>query len=436
MSEKTFIGYTPHSWQKVVHQAIELAGPKAGKMFVVKSPRQIGKSLLCEMELLRHAINYKGSVNYCVSITFAQCKKIFLELWKGIRDSGIVAHCDKQSMELEFTNGSVIKFKSAQQRESLRGETCKNNGIVIIDEAAYISQDIIEIILPWTNVHHSNILMTSTPKMKAGPFYEWYTAGLDPSNTLVESFDLSKFDTTEMLSLEKVELYRHQMSKNKFVTEILGEFSDSGAGVFDLSKDIWRKDDTMTWSDLFIGIDWGSGSSGDYTVISGFTPDATQQMLEMTNDKTPTEQIAWLSSIIRQVQPNKVKKILCEKNSIGAVYFDMLKRELPNYPIYDFITSNSSKREIIEYMIQRIENENIKLINNKEQYVQFGAYQEEITSSGQITYNSEAPMHDDCVMASAIALKSIKDLETNGNYTVSFARPQNHKHKLRENYGF
>ena len=395
MSEQVFIGYKPHTWQRVVHEAIDLAGPKAGKMFVVKSPRQIGKSLMCEMELLRHAINYKGSVNYCVSITFAQCKKIFLELWKGIRDSGIVAHCDKQSMEIEFTNGSIIKFKSAQQRESLRGETCKNNGIVIIDEAAYISQDIIEIILPWTNVYHSNILMTSTPKMKAGPFYDWYMAGLDTSNNLVESFDLSRYDTSEMLPIEKVELYRHQMSKNKFVTEILGEFSDSGAGVFDLSKDIWRKDDKLSLDSLFIGIDWGSGSSGDYTVISGFTPDATQQILEMTNDKSPTEQINWLSNIIKQAPPNKVKKILCEKNSIGAVYFDMLKRELPNYPIHEFVTSNSSKREIIEYMIQRVENESIKLFNNKEQYVQFGAYQEEITSSGQITYNSEAPMHDD-----------------------------------------
>lgn len=434
MNEKVFIGYKPHSWQKVVHDAIEAAGTKAGKMFVVKSPRQIGKSLLCEMELLRHAINYKGSINYCVSITFAQCKKIFLELWKGVRDSGIVAHCDKQSMELEFTNGSVIKFKSAQQRESLRGETCKNNGITIIDEAAYISQDVIEIILPWCNVHHANILMTSTPKVKSGPFYDWYTAGLDTSNNLVESFDLSKFDTSEMLSPEKVELYRHQMSRNKFITEILGEFSDSGAGVFDLSKDIWRKDDNLSYNDLFYGIDWGSGSNGDYTVITAFDPSGTQQLLEMTNDKTPTEQIAWLTGILSNVPPNKVKKILCEKNSIGAVYLDMLKKALPNYPIYDFNTTNQSKREIIEYMIQRVENENIKLINNKEQYIQFGAYQEEITPSGLITYNAEAPCHDDCVMASAIALKPIKDLETNGNYKLSFGPKANQKHKLRDKW--
>ena len=97
----------------------------------------------------------------------------------------------------------------------------------------------------------------------------------------------------------------------------------------------------------------------------------------------------------------------------------MLKNNLFGYPVEDFTTSNSSKREIIEYLIQRVENENIKLINDKEQYVQFGAYAMEITNSGQITYNGLPGTHDDCVMATAFAFKCIKDLESN-NYTLSF----------------
>lgn len=81
MSEKRiFRGYTPKAWQQVVHDAITNTTDDAGKIFVVKSPRQIGKSFLIEMELLRHAINNNNSVNICVSITFSNCKKILVKV--------------------------------------------------------------------------------------------------------------------------------------------------------------------------------------------------------------------------------------------------------------------------------------------------------------------------------------------------------------------
>ena len=419
MSEKlTFKGYVPKPWQKVVHEAITKAGPKAGKVFVVKSPRQIGKSFLIEMELLRHSINYHNSINICVSITFSNCKKIFKELYDGIIESGIIQVCDKQSMEITLINGSQIIFKSAQQRESLRGYTIKNNGILCIDEAAYIQDDIFSTIFPWTNVNHANILMVSTPRIKQGIFYEYFNEGINGS-TIIESFDLSKFDTSEMLTQEKVEFYRRKMPKAQFITEILGEFSDTGAGVFDISKNIWLKSQISIYDDIFIGIDWGTGTNNDYTVVSGVNAAGQQVLLEKTNSLSPVEQITWIISIIKKIDKHKIKKILCEKNSIGTVYYDMLKGNLIGYPVEDFITSNSSKREIIEYLIQRVENENIKLINDKEQYVQFGAYAMEITSSGQITYNGIPGTHDDCVMATAFAFKCIKDLESN-NYTLSF----------------
>ena len=430
--ERTFIGYKPKPWQKVVHDAIEAAGPKAGMIFVVKSPRQIGKSLLVEMELLRHSMNYANSVNICVSITFSNCKKIFKELYDGIAESGMVRHCDNQSMEITLINGSQIIFKSAQQRESLRGYTIKNNGILCIDEAAYIQDEIFSIIFPWTNVNHSNILILSTPRMKSGIFYEYYTTGIEGSD-IIKSFDLSKFDTSEMLSKDKVELYKKKMPRAQFITEILGEFSESGAGVFDISKNIWYKG-ISKYDDIFIGIDWGSGTNNDYTVISGFTPDGNQVLLEMTNSTSPMEQINWIANIIKRIPQNKIRKILCEKNSIGAVYIDALKRQLPNYSIEELYTDNSGKREIIEYLIQRVENENIKLLDDKEQYIQFGAYAMEITKSGQITYNGLPGTHDDCVMASAFAMKCIKDLESS-EYNLSFGtKSSSHRSSYRNKY--
>ena len=415
-----FTGYKPKPWQKVVHDAITAAGPKADAVFVAKSPRQIGKSLLIEMELLRHAMNYKGSVSICVSITFPNCSKIFKELEAGIAGTGLMAQCDRQALEITLINGSKIIFKSAQQRESLRGYTIKRGGILCIDEAAYIPDEIFGTILPWTNVHHANTLIVSTPRIKQGTFYEYYTEGLNGSK-FIKSFDLSKFDTSEMLSPEKVELYRRKMSKRQFLTEILGEFSDSGAGVFDISKDIWLKEPVTGYTDISIGIDWATGSGNDDTVLSGFDLSGRQVMLHRTNQLSPTEQIDWIVDIINRIDRHRIRKIVCERNSIGTVYLDLLKKRLPGYPIEEFVTSNSSKRDIIERLISRVDNETIKLINDKEQYLQFGGYALEITSSGAVTYNGLPGVHDDIVLADAFAIRGITELESS-TYAISFGR--------------
>ena len=415
-----FTGYKPKPWQKVVHDAITAAGPKADAVFVAKSPRQIGKSLLIEMELLRHAMNYKGSVSICVSITFPNCSKIFKELEAGIAGTGLMAQCDRQALEITLINGSKIIFKSAQQRESLRGYTIKRGGILCIDEAAYIPDEIFGTILPWTNVHHANTLIVSTPRIKQGTFYEYYTEGLNGSK-FIKSFDLSKYDTSSMLSPEKVELYRRKMSKRQFLTEILGEFSDSGAGVFDISKDIWLKEPVTDYTDISIGIDWATGSGNDDTVLSGFDLSGRQVMLHRTNQLSPTEQIDWIVDIINRIERRRIRKIVCEHNSIGTVYLDLLKKRLPGYPIEEFVTSNSSKRDIIEHLISRVDNETIKLINDKEQYLQFGGYALEITSSGAVTYNGLPGVHDDIVLADAFAIRGITELESS-TYAISFGR--------------
>ena len=375
------------------------------------------------MELLRHAMNYKGSVSICVSITFPNCSKIFKELEAGIADTGLMAQCDRQALEITLINGSKIIFKSAQQRESLRGYTIKRGGILCIDEASYIPDEIFGTILPWTNVHHANTLIVSTPRIKQGTFYEYYTEGLNGSK-FIKSFDLSKFDTSEMLSPEKVELYRRKLSKRQFLTEILGEFSDSGAGVFDISKDIWLKEPVTNYTDISIGIDWATGSGNDDTVLTGFDLSGRQVMLHRTNQMSPTEQIDWIVDIINRIDRRRIRKIVCEHNSIGTVYLDLLKKRLPGYPIEEFVTSNSSKRDIIERLISRVDNETIKLINDKEQYLQFGGYALEITSSGAVTYNGLPGVHDDIVLADAFAIKGITELESS-TYAISFGRRRN-----------
>ena len=147
--------------------------------------------------------------------------------------------------------------------------------------------------------------------------------------------------------------------------------------------------------------------------------------LEYTNTLSPSEQIDWIADIIlNKLDPKKIKKIFAESNSIGNVYIDLLRKKVEgslgnNVKIEEFTTTNDTKREIIEYLISRIGNESVKLFDDNEQYREFSMYMMEITPSGKVSYNAQLGAHDDCVMASAIALYGIKKLEKTGKYSVS-----------------
>ncbi len=423
MLTKRIIGPKLFPWQSVVVDAIKRAGTNAEKIFVVKSKRQVGKSFLCMCELVRHSLDTPNSKSIMISLTYKNCSKIFKELATLLNKAPFVDSINNSSMTINFTNGSMIEFKSAQTGDRLRGDTVTHGGILILDECAFLSDDIFAIVFPYVNFYKCNILMVSTPFLKSGEFYKYYQEGLSGNNPLVESIDLASYDTSEVLSEQKIEMYRKLLPEFQFTSEILGEFIDEGGGVFNIKNNVWRSTnltfvDPSEYNEIFLGIDWSVGNNGDYTVISGFDANATQQLLQYTNNATPNEIIDWIVNIVKKIPANKIKSFLCEQNSIGNIYIDMLRKQLPDIKVESFVTSNTSKREIIEYMIARVNDETIKFINDREQRLQLGAYQMEVTNSGSITYNGKG-QHDDICMANAIALKGLKDKQKS-KYILSF----------------
>lgn len=146
---KVYKGYRPFLWQYKVHTAMNDAY-RSGRIYTVKAKRQVGKSLTAENELLRFAINYPGSVNCIVEPTLGQSRKVFKELTNAVDGSKIIKKKNESLLEIEFVNGSVILFKSGEQLDSLRGFTV--TGLLVLDEAAYLKDEVFEILKPTTDV--------------------------------------------------------------------------------------------------------------------------------------------------------------------------------------------------------------------------------------------------------------------------------------------
>lgn len=385
-------------WQQDVYDSMDGAY-RSGNIYVVKSKRQVGKSCLAALLLIEYALKYK-CISVVVEPTQAQSRRLYKQIVDMMVKTGLIKSANSQLLTIEFNNGSEILFKSAEQKDALRGFTV--SGILVIDEAAFISTDIFEILYPTCDANNAPMLVISTPLFCSGEFYELYMRGIN-GDARVTSFDWSKYDTSVFLSKEKLEYYRNTLSPLKFKSEYLGEFISEGSYLFgDITKNIKTYKEITRPS--FAGIDWGSGNGGDFTVMVMANEDGVVTDVYSMKDVPPTEQIDRLANIINNTP--SLKSVCVEMNSIGRVYYDNLRKKIKT-PIRQFTTTNDSKRDIIEQLISAFMTDEILIPNDEEMIRELQHYSVEKTKTGY-TYNGADGVNDDYVIALALVYDTLK----------------------------
>ena len=412
-----------YSWQKaVVDSVCNQIG--TGIKVVVKAPRQRGKSFVAQAVLIHYALNYRNTVNAIIEPTNAQARKVFRSIKNALWESGVISKANETFLEIEFINGSRIMFKSAESGDNLRGYTI--SGICVLDEAAYLQQEILELVLPWLNVHNAPMLIVSTPKIRDGVFYNYYKEGIDGKNNVI-SIDWCDWDTSEMISKDMIEQYRKILTKNQFKSEILGEWLDDDSLVFSYLKENINQNPQLTDNQVFIGIDFGSGDGNDYTSLTGFNEKGEMIFLDYFNDLSTLQQVERITADLEQFG-YKIKSINAEGNSIGKPLTDLIVKMLNEHQqqvivskINRWITTNASKSELVKEMQVALEQGNIKLMDDKMLMTQMSAYEAEYNPKTQVvTYNGAYGTHDDLVMSTMLAWDAFTKQSRTGNYTISF----------------
>lgn len=396
-----------HKHQRDVYDAVVNDGG-AGDIYVVKSKRQCGKSFLASLILIYFSLNRRDTTSLIVEPTLNQSRRIFKDIVKMLEGSGIIKNANQSLLSIDFINGSEIIFKSAEQFDAIRGYSV--SGILIVDEGAFIRDDVYEILFPVRDAHNAPMLVISTPLFCDGYFYRLFTS------TNSKSYDWCDYDTSYFLSDEKLEQYRNTLSELKFRSEYLGLFITDGGYVFRNITKCVLSDSDITGEPVVCGIDWAVGNDGDDTVLSLLDANANAVDFIRLNNMSPVEQIDAIAGKLNTIP--SLKKVVVEQNSIGNVYFDMLKHNFSRHSIITkFNTTNESKRRIIEQLATAFQNENIHIPNDRELINQLQHYSVEKTKTGY-TYNG-AGAHDDYVMSLAMAYDS---LTAKSAYCVSFKR--------------
>ena len=419
---RTYKGFKPYLHQQdVISELKDARG--TGKVVTVNSSRQKGKSYMISNLLLYFAINFAKTNNYCVSPTLKQSKAIYRVIMDAIGNSGVVKSKNATDLTITLINGSTINFKSAEQRDALRGFTAD---FLAIDEAAFIPDEIFYLILPWTDAKKAPILMTSTPFVKGGFFFNYFNYGLENThNTVTINWNDPKYKESieKILPPEKLEEYRQVLPSNVFKTEYLGEFLDDDGAVFVGLKEILC-DTAITPTDrLYVGLDFSNQGENDYTVISIFNDKGNQVYIKYFNNTSPLGQIV---KIVKELEPlaDQIDVISCELNSIGTPYTDLIKEksQILEDKVEGFQTSNTSKNAIVLNMQTAIENKNVTLLPDDKEIREFGYFTATYNpKTRNVSYAAPQGLNDDTVMATLIAYDAYRQGTTVGSYSIGFA---------------
>lgn len=387
-------------WQKdVINYYVD---NPSGRIIVVKSLRQTGKSFLAKYLLVYAALS-DVNVSLSVSPVLSQSRKLYKEICDFAQP--LVKYSNGSTYEITFLNGSKVLFRSAEQGNTIRGIT--TSGICIIDEAAYIQDDVMySIIMPTTTVYNADIFVFSTPRNKQGFFYDFYVQGLNDSK--IKSFNWSAYDTSKYLPSETRELYRRQMPKQAFKCEILGEFADGDGQVFSNFKSCVYNNKIDKNQPIYMGVDPAANVGNDDTSITiGQLSNNIIIIDEIItfNDKSANDTIQYIVQLLNKYKGSEIY-LKMEKQSIGNVYFSLLQDELDkndiDATISTFNTTNKSKDKIIKQLMVLFERNMIEIPDDKKLLNELEAYEAKLSPSGCMVYNARIGCKDDMIMSTAI----------------------------------
>lgn len=396
------------------------------RFFIYAASRQSGKSFLALQLLLYTALNNKDTVSMFVSMTYSQTEKLFNELVRATRDSGVISSFSKASHEVQFINGSQVLFRSYQNPDSCRGYHI--SGILIIDEAAWMNDgDFDMIFLPMLQNHRkSKALIISSPR-GCNWFYNYYmrgTKGARATNKSVLSFR-STYEENPFCDKDEIMELSKTLPPNIFKQEFMAEFISNAMSAFgDCFKKCMEVYDFNTLKPsptdrYYAGID--VGRQEDYTVLT-IMSSLTGRVVDIVRIRqTSFENI--VSELVKHIKKWNPVSILCETNGIGDVFFELLQKKLSELNIFSlksFTTTNMSKNNIVEALKIAFENGEIIIPDDIDLIDELEVFECNYSKTAHaVVYSARSGKHDDMVMSLCICNWARRNHINKGNYAIA-----------------
>ena len=386
----TIKGYTPHTKQKEIHNSIINEGYK---YYILNIGRQFGKTMLGINQMLYWAINHKGCNIAWVTPIYKQSKKVFDEMEKVTKSSGLFEY-NRSDLTISGFN-SQIQFFSGERPDNIRGNTFD---YLIVDEMAFTRPELwSEVLSATVLVKGKKVIFISTPKGKN----HFYQLSLQPNyDNRYKYFHYSSYDNP-MIDAEDLEERKRSLPKHIFEQEYLAKFIDNASGLFKNVDSCVIKTAERTQK-LFGGLD--IGRADDYTVLTILNKNYQMVYVQRWRQQEWSKIIDEVAAKIREYNA----EIFVEVNNQGDVFFEMLQNKVYNN-VQPYVTTTATKPIMIEDLAVHFENKDIGILNENWLVDELNAftyiYNEK---TRRVQYGAPQGVHDDGVMSLALAVQSIK----------------------------
>ena len=334
-------------------------------------------------------------------------------LWRSLRSTfaplrrlGIVKINDTDrtiEFDEEHGGGFIGMYSGGDDADSVRSDAFH---LIVLDEAAKLSEAAwTDSILPTLADHGGKAVLISTPRGRNWFWREWMR-GQDDTQPQVRSFTAPSSDNPNPRIKRAAALARERVSERSYRQEWLAEFVDDAGGVFKGVRACigGTLDDGPSHPQRRYAVGVDLAKLEDYTVcvvmdlherrvaaFERFNLDAwpLQKQRIYALAKRWNDALVWLDS-----------------TGVGSPIYDDLARAGLRVQPYTF--TNASKSELIENAVLLVEQRQVHFPPIAVLVDELEAYEYDRTPAGRVTMNAPGGMHDDCVIAFALACWPLK----------------------------
>jgi hypothetical protein len=357
---------------------------------VIDCGRRFGKNILLQDLAVETGLADHSPIGWGAPV-YKQTQDDFRELSNIL--APVILRQSVSEMRLELIGGGSIEFWSLDKPNSIRGKKYRR---FIVNEAGFVPNllDIRNyIIMPTLIDYQGDEYYAGTPKGMNGFFALYNMTGDGWMRWQMSSYENPHIPASELDALKDT------MTERAYQQEILAQFLEDGGGVFRgvRAASTLQRAEPEEGAQYVIGADWGR--SNDATVFSVIHVGKKQQVfLDRMTDTDYASQRTRLQALSKRYNRATV---LAESNSIGQPQIEALQAS--KVPVIGFVTTNATKAEIIQSLELAFERREITLLADELQINELMAFSSERLPSGLLRYGAPEGIHDDTVIALALA---------------------------------
>ena len=308
-------------------------------------------------------------------------------------------HIREADKELYLPNGSSIWLRTAERPDSLAGEGLRG---VVLDEFSLMDE------IVWTEYIEATLLdyggwalFIGVPKGENWAATLWRKAH---TRAGWKALHYTTYDNPFM-SHERIDEIKLNVTDALFQQEYMAEVTPDAGAVFRGVREVLTAPKAVepeAGRRYVAGLDWAKDN--DYTVMIVMDAERRQMVaIERFNQVNWSLQRGRVKALCEKWA---IKEIHAEANSIGGPNIEALQAE--GLPVRPFTTTAQSKTPLIEALALAIERQEISLQDVPVMVNELQAYTMERLPSGIYRYGAPSGMHDDTVIACALAWMGCK----------------------------